>query len=106
MEGLETAFNVLLLMIQVLNFAPSRLLFPVLFNGSGASLSHAIPSHPFRSFHHCLSVFRSPPLDVVGRRRGGLLVTWRARRAPRHQAATRAASGGPDAVVTGELVRR
>lgn len=29
-----------------------------------------------------------------------------ARRAPRHQAATRAASGGPDAVVTDELARR
>lgn len=44
MEGLETALNVLVLMIQVLNFAPSRLLFPVLFNGSGTSLSHALPS--------------------------------------------------------------
>lgn len=61
MEGLQTAFTVLLLMIQVLNFAPSRLLFPVLFNGSGASLSHAFPSHHFRSFHPCLSVFHSSP---------------------------------------------
>lgn len=61
MEGLETALNVLLLMIQVLNFAPSPLLFPVLFNGSGASLSHAVPSHHFRSFHHCHSVFHSSP---------------------------------------------
>lgn len=102
MEGLETVLNVLVLMIQVLNFAPRRLLFPVLFNGSGTSLAPT-PSLPHASSR--LIVVSPASARLPGR--GCETARWidgdmTGRRALRHQAATRAASSGPGAVVTHE----
>lgn len=105
MEGLETVLNVLVLMIQVLNFAPQRLLFPVLFNGSGTSLAPT-PSLPLTSSH----LIAVSPASARLPGRGCETTRWidgdmTARRALRHQAATRAASSGPGAVVTHEPAR-
>lgn len=102
MEGLETVLNVLVLMIQVLNFAPRRLLFPVLFNGSGTSLAPT-PSLPLTSSH----LIAVSPASARLPGHGCETTRWidgdmTGRRALHHQAATRVASSGPGAVVTHE----